>query len=76
MAKVIKEKYFRSLIWCTYRKNMKKALLSDQYARRYVQTLFSPEANEMSLTARRMQTKVESTQYTDDMGWGCTIRVG
>ena len=38
--------------------------------------LEAKEGTEMSLTARRKQTKEDSTGYTDDMGWGCTIRVG
>ena len=36
IKKNIKENYFRSLIWCSYRKNINPPLLSDERSTKYI----------------------------------------
>jgi len=62
LKKRIKNDYFHSLIWASYRKGFVAGLLSDPWSRKY-----------LSLHLRESQTP---GKITTDMNWGCTLRVG
>jgi Peptidase family C54 len=63
MKERIKKNFFSSFIWCSYRRNFEKELLSDSISQRFLKAI--------SNDSLKLDEK-----YSGDMNWGCTLRVG